>query len=199
MLAQRRDDKDKIYSLHEPEVKCFGKGKVHKKYEFGNKVALVVGASSGVITAAESYTENIYDGHTLPTVLQQAEVNVGVRPEVALVDRGFRGARQIEGTQIIMPQDRKGTSSENKAQRRSRRRLAGRRASIEPRIGHLKSDFRLGRNYLRGIVGDAMNVMLACAASNLRKWMRSLVLLCLQIVRLLQLAPPDTYLLAKPA
>jgi IS5 family transposase len=199
VLAQRRDDKDKIYSLHEPEVKCFGKGKVHKKYEFGNKVALVVGASSGVITAAESYTENLYDGRTLPTVLQQAEVNVGVRPEVALVDRGFRGARQIEGTQIIMPQDRQGTSSENKAQRRSRRRLAGRRASIEPRIGHLKSDFRLGRNYLRGIVGDAMNVMLACAASNLRKWMRSLARLCLQIVRLLQFAPPDTYLMAKPA
>jgi hypothetical protein len=37
--------------------------------------------------------------------------------------------------------------------------------SIEPRIGHLKSDFRLGRNFLSGVSGDAINVLLACAAS----------------------------------
>ncbi len=35
--GQRRTDKNKVYSLHEPEVLCIGKGKEHKKYEFGRK------------------------------------------------------------------------------------------------------------------------------------------------------------------
>jgi IS5 family transposase len=183
VLAQRRHDKDKIYSLHEPHVKCFGKGKAHKKYEFGNKVALVVGAHSGIITAAESFEENLYDGHTLPAVLDQAEANMGRRPEVALVDRGFRGARQVGETEIIMPQAEPWPA--DKAGRQRRRRQNARRVSIEPRIGHLKSDFRLGRNFLRGVPGDAINVLLACAASNLRKWLRVLTSFLRALLRLL--------------
>ena len=37
VLGQKRDDKNKLYSFHAPEVKCISKGKEHKKYEFGNK------------------------------------------------------------------------------------------------------------------------------------------------------------------
>lgn len=33
--AQQQQDQHKIYSLHEPEVKCISKGKAHKRYEFG--------------------------------------------------------------------------------------------------------------------------------------------------------------------
>ena len=43
-----------------------------------------------------------------------------------------------------------------------------RRAAIEPVIGHLESDFRLARNYLKGSVGDSLNLMLATAAWNFR-------------------------------
>jgi len=50
-----------------------------------------------------------------------------------------------------------------------------RRAAIEPRIGHLKSDFRLGRNFLKGQIGDAINLLLAAAASNLSLWMRQVL------------------------
>jgi IS5 family transposase len=181
VLAQRRGDKHKIYSLHEPHVKCFGKGKAHKKYEFGNKVSLVVGAKSGVVTAAESFEENLYDGRTLPAVLDQAEANTGMRPGVALVDRGFRGPCHVGGTQIVMPQAEPWPA--DKAGRAQRRRQNGRRVSIEPRIGHLKSDFRLGRNFLRGVLGDAINVLLACAASNLCKWMRELPRFVVMILR----------------
>ena len=46
-----------------------------------------------------------------------------------------------------------------------------RRSSIEPIIGHLKQDNRLGRNYLKGIKGDEINVMLAAAAFNFRRFM----------------------------
>ena len=37
VLAQKRNDKNKIYSLYEPEVCCISKGKEHKHYEYGNK------------------------------------------------------------------------------------------------------------------------------------------------------------------
>ena len=50
-----------------------------------------------------------------------------------------------------------------------------RRCAIEPVIGHLKSDCRLARNYLRGFAGDTINLLLAAAAWNLRKWMRMLL------------------------
>jgi IS5 family transposase len=46
-----------------------------------------------------------------------------------------------------------------------------RRAAIEPIIGHLKSDFRLSRNLLKGQVGDEINVLMAACAWNLRKWL----------------------------
>jgi IS5 family transposase len=46
-----------------------------------------------------------------------------------------------------------------------------RRAAIEPIIGHLKSDFRLSRNLLKGQVGDEINVLMAASAWNLRKWL----------------------------
>jgi transposase, IS5 family len=172
VLAQQRTDKDKIYSLHESHVRCFTKGKAHKKYEFGNKVALVVGAKRGVILAAESFTENLYDAQTLPATLDQVEANTGQRPVMALADRGFRGLREVGGTAIVMPQAE--PWPRDQAGRQRRRQQNQRRVSIEPRIGHLKSDFRLGRNFLRGVLGDALNVLLACAASNLRKWMREL-------------------------
>jgi hypothetical protein len=50
-------------------------------------------------------------------------------------------------------------------------RKLGRRASIEPRIGHLKACFRLGRKFLKGIYGDMVNVILAGSAVNLVNWM----------------------------
>lgn len=47
-----------------------------------------------------------------------------------------------------------------------------RRAAIEPVIGHLKSDHRMARNYLKGFIGDEINLLLAASAFNLKKWMR---------------------------
>ena len=46
-----------------------------------------------------------------------------------------------------------------------------RRASIEPIIGHLKSDHRMASNYLKGFKGDEINLLLAACAFNLKKWM----------------------------
>ena len=42
-------------------------------------------------------------------------------------------------------------------------------------IGHMKADGRLGRNYLLGAAGDAINALLVAAGHNLRlilNWLR---------------------------
>jgi IS5 family transposase len=49
----------------------------------------------------------------------------------------------------------------------------GRRSAIEPVISHLKHDFRLARNYLKGTIGDAINLLMAAAAFNCAKWMKA--------------------------
>jgi len=41
VLAQKRGDKNKIYSLHKQFTCCIAKGKAHKQYEFGNKIGLI--------------------------------------------------------------------------------------------------------------------------------------------------------------
>ena len=43
-----------------------------------------------------------------------------------------------------------------------------------PPIGHLKSDHRLGRNFCKGVEGDAVNILLAAAAYNFQRAMRAL-------------------------
>jgi len=47
-----------------------------------------------------------------------------------------------------------------------------RRSSIEPVIGHLKQDHRVGRNYLKGLKGDQINILLAAAAYNFKRFIR---------------------------
>jgi len=168
VLEQRREDKNKIYSLHEPDVYCLSKGKEHKRYEFGSKVSLVVTKQSGIIVGALNFKQNKYDGHTLPEVLQQVNRVVGKDPEAATVDRGYRGVSKVGVTTIHIPN--RGKLKMSKYEKEKARRRFRRRAAIEPKIGHLKSDNRLGRNYLHGVFGDQVNVMLAAAANNLRKW-----------------------------
>ena len=43
-----------LYSLHELDVPCIGKGKEHKKYEFGNKVSMVR-LWNGLIVGAQPF------------------------------------------------------------------------------------------------------------------------------------------------
>ena len=46
------------------------------------------------------------------------------------------------------------------------------RNSVEPVIGHLKSDGKMGRCYLKGELGDALNVILCGVGHNIRKLLR---------------------------
>ena len=171
VLGQKRDDKNKIYSFHAPEVKCISKGKEHKKYEFGNKSSFVITKKSGIVVGAMAFEDNIYDGHTLEPQLAQVEDLLGRLPETALVDRGCKGRKSIMGVNIKIPGSGRGKTAYQKAKERERFR---RRASIEPIIGHLKQDHRVLRNYLKGIEGDMINTLLAGAAFNMMKMLRKI-------------------------
>ena len=182
VLRQKTKDKDKIYSLHEPGVYCIAKGKEHKKYEFGSKASVAMTKTHGVIVAASAHEENIYDGHTLPEVLDLAEAVMAGRPSKAIVDRGYRGRKNIDGTDILVPQrPPAGQSRSTKEKMRIRFR---RREAIEPVIRHLTHDYRLVRCFLKGHLGDAINLKLAAAAWNLNKWMREGLFVLIQSLRI---------------
>lgn len=76
VLNQQRNDTNKIYSLHEPEVRCIAKGKEAKPYEFGNKSGIAK-TKTGVIVGALAFEGNPFDGHTLPEQLEQIEKLTG--------------------------------------------------------------------------------------------------------------------------
>ncbi len=170
VLSQRRNSGNKVYSLHEPEVQCISKGKEHKKYEFGNKVS-IIRSKYGLILGAKSF-RNEYDGHTLETSLDQVESITGRKIRNLAGDRGYRGKKDIGGTRILIPDVPKGEDSYYT--RRKKHKLFCKRAGIEATIGHLKSDHRLGRNFYKGTFGDAVNVLLAAAAYNFKRVMRTL-------------------------
>jgi IS5 family transposase len=169
VLTQQREDSNKIYSIHEPEVLCIAKGKEHKPYEFGNKSSFAYTRKSGIIVGAMAVEGNAYDGHTLKPQLDQIMELTGSKIKKAIVDRGYKVKGGIPDVDIVMPKALKTESYYLKKKREERCRS---RAGIEGLISHLKHDHRMLRNYLKGTAGDQINTLLAAAAYNMKKWMR---------------------------
>ena len=167
ILTQQRHDKNKLYSFHAPEVECITKGKVHKKYEFGVKVGITVTNNSNFVLGARSFPGNPYDGHTLESCLEQAEILSGTRAKEVFVDLGYRGV-DVPNVTLYKARQKRGLNT-----RRLKRALK-RRNAIEPIIGHLKNDGLLGRNYLKGELGDALHAVLCGAGHNIRLILRQL-------------------------
>jgi IS5 family transposase len=174
--AQKREDKSKVYSVHAPEEECIAKGKVHKKYEFGCKASLVSTNGTNWIVGAEAYHGIPYDGHTLVEALSQVKRLTGSEVKEAYCDKGYRLKKEEvpEGCRMYLPGVRKRSIAEKKRMKR--------RNAIEPIIGHMKSDHRLSRNYLRGILGDVCNVILAACGFNMRKLLRAFLSLQLRSI-----------------
>jgi len=180
VLLQKKSDSNKIYSLHEPHTQCMTKGKEHKKYEFGSKVSIITTKTTGVIIGAINIEKNVHDSKTLQPAIEQQQKLTGITLKNNFVDRGYRGVKEVLGTKIITP-DKPG-KDRTPYQKQKLRNGFKRRASIEPKIGHLKQDHRLSRNFYKGIKGDNINVMLAAAGMNFKrminKWkVKPLVLL----------------------
>lgn len=165
---QQPTDSNKLYSLHEPEVRCISKGKAHKRYEFGQKVAVATTNRRDWFVAARLCEGNPYDGHTLNKTLEQVEQITGVPISDGYVDKGYRG-HDYEGDATIHI-----AGSGNKRLTTTQRKRRKRRSAVEPKIGHAKHDHRMNRCYLKGLAGDAMNVILAAAGANMAKLLRLL-------------------------
>ena len=120
---------------------------------------------------------NPYDGHTLATVIPDMEALVGNTLERLLTDKGYRGhnAPPDYKFRVFISGQKRGVTPAIKRQLR-------RRSAVEPVIGHLKAEHRMGRNYLWYRQGDAANAVLAAVGYNFRRlirWLRLLLRLIL--------------------
>jgi IS5 family transposase len=180
---EQRQRGPKVYSLHAPEVECIGKGKARKPYEFGCKVSIATPATAPeggqFVLHAKALHGNPYDGHTLGPVIADLEKLTGVTAHRIHADKGYRGHNYPDRFKVwISGQVRRVTKSIRHEMRR--------RAAVEPVIGHVKEDHRMGRNHLKGRDGDRINAVLAATGYNfslLLRWFEELLRVLLLILR----------------
>ena len=142
---------------------------------YGTKASVVTTKNSGIIVGVSAHRENEHDSKTLKLALENTISNLGSKTiNEVICDRGYRGSKQIiinneTVIDISIPSNlqKKDTTKQINIKKEKFRR----RAAIEPIIGHLKSDHRMQRNYLKGFLGDQINLLLAATAFNLKKWM----------------------------
>ena len=166
VLTQQPKDKNKLYSLHAPEVECISKGKARQPYEFGVKVTVATTHKEGLVVGMRSMPGNPYDGHTLPEAVEQVSILTDRLPKAVFVDKGYRGV-DVPGVTIWRSGQKRGVTSAIK-------KAIHRRSAVEPAIGHMKNDGRLRRNWLKGSLGDALHAVLCGAGHNLRMILRAL-------------------------
>ncbi len=182
----------KLYSWHAPETECIGKGKARMPYEFGVKVSLTTTnkrAKGGqFILHAKALPGAPYDGHTLREVIEETEALTGCEIERAYVDAGYRGHDTPNPGRVFRSGQKRGVHGQIKKELR-------RRSAIEAVIGHCKTDGHLGRNFLKGRLGDQINAVMSAVGYNLRlilKWLRKL--LCKIIAAIVRTTVPFSIL-----
>ena len=182
----------KIYSLHAPEVECIGKGKAHRPYEFGVKVsfATTLKRSRGgqFIAHVKAMPGNPYDGHTLATVLPEIEAQIGAPLTRVVADRGYRGHNAPPDMRFKVY-----IAGQRRSVTEAIKRELHRRSAVEPVIGHVKAEHRLGRNVLKGSYGDAANAVLAATGYNFRRLLAWLAMLWRALITtiLAEIEPPS--------
>lgn len=188
----RRQRGPKVYSLHAPEVECIGKGKAHKPYEFGVKVSVatsVFRSKGGQFVAhVQALPGNPYDGHSLAKVIPAIEAQIGNSPSRFIADAGYRGHKAPPAYRLKVY-----TSGQKRGVTEQIKRELRRRSAVEPVIGHLKAEHRMGRNYLAHSSGDAINAVLAAVGYNFRLLLKWLTLLWTKILATLSTPPITAY------
>ena len=171
--AQRKrvNGQPKLYAWHAPEVSCISKGKARKPYEFGVKVGIASTHKRNLIVGARAFHHNPYDGHTLNAQMEQATIlmqDCARKPETVFVDLGYRGVdADNPGVRVVhRGKPKRLTPQETKQLKR--------RQAIEPIIGHLKADHRMGRCHLKGELGDRLHAVLCAAGYNI-KWLLRMI------------------------
>jgi IS5 family transposase len=104
--------------------------------------------------------------------IPEIEAQIGVSLARIVADRGYRGHNVPPDHRFkvyISGQKRRVTEHIKRELRR--------RSAVEPVIGHAKGEHRMGRNYLAGQHGDAINAVLAAAGYNFRRLLAWLAIL----------------------
>ena len=138
------------------------------------KTSLAVTAKEGVVVGMRSTPGAPYDGHTLHSQLEQVEILTGVRPSLALADRGYKGVEPPPQVRLLL--------SHTRGLPRKPKKLLKRCQAIEPTIGHVNTDWLLARNWLKGADGDAIHAVLCGAGHNIRLILRHLRVLVLVFI-----------------
>jgi len=167
VYLQKKRSKNKIYSLHAPEVECITKGKYKKKHKFGNKVCIAVTSLFGWIVAVKSFHGNPYDGHTLDQIIKKIDEDIKFVKNI-YVDMGFKGHNYFGQIKVYFAQLYKKEIPDELW------RKIKRRSAIEPTIGHLKAEHRMNYNKLKGKIGDCINPILSAAGMNFKKLINAL-------------------------
>src|SRR5215212_1918401 len=173
---RQRERGRKVYSLHAPEVECIGKGKAHRPYEFGVKVSVATPLhrcrGGQFVAHVQALPGNPYDGHTLASVIPALEATLGAELARVVTDAGYKGhhAPKEKRFRVYVAGQKRGLTATIK-------RAFRRRAAVEPVIGHLKAEQRMGRNHLAHSAGDAINAVLAAVGYNFRLLIRWLAVL----------------------
>jgi transposase, IS5 family len=167
--------KEKIFSMHEPDVTVIAKGKRKKRYEFGAKVSFSMDRN-GYVVGHQEYQRNLGDQETLDPAISDWRRTFGDYPVELGADRGYTGSNPSESLalvkKVIIPS--RGKKKHPDHGKAHYTRVLKTRNKIEPMIGHLKTDHRLDRCRYAGTTGDTLNAGFATTAWNLKKWVREL-------------------------
>lgn len=167
--------KDKVVSLWKLVPKAIPKGKIGKAVEFGRKW-VINGYSGGYMLVMAPENPKISDQHCVLESLSLHRTVFDTMPKTYGTDRGMSSVENLElclsaGVRkiAIQPKGRAGSL----VSRQDQRRLANRRAGIEPRIGHLKTR-GMGQSRMKTDMGDLISGYRSALSRNLTLLMRDL-------------------------
>ncbi len=89
--------------LSTPNKVAIAKGKDHKPYEYGTKASIVTTKTSGIIIGVAAHKKNEHDSKILDAALASANSNRTKPITEAICDRGYRGKKEVDGTNICIP------------------------------------------------------------------------------------------------
>ena len=111
-------------------------------------------------------------------MVTELEALTGIETRRIHVDKGYRGHNHAQKFRVwISGQVQHATAPIRREMRR--------RTAVEPVIGHMKAEHRMGRNYLKGRDGDRCNAVLAAAGYNISLLLRWLEWLLRALMRML--------------
>lgn len=166
----------KIVSLWKLVPKAIPKGKIGKAVEFGRK--WIVNCYSGgymLVTAPDN--PKISDQHC---VLESLSLHSTMFDEIPKTYGTDRGMSSVENLELCLSVGVKKIAIQPKGKRtallsqKDQRRLANRRAGIEPRIAHLKAR-GMGTSRMKTDLGDLISGYRSALSCNLTLLMRDLV------------------------